>query len=266
MSGITQDVLMAYLDGQLDAEARAEVDARLVADPDLAQDLAQLQRQSDAIRTLYGPVASEPVPARLSPHRIALEQSRRQWRGVARAAMIVALLGIGMAAGWLVRPASEAPALYNRLIADAVSAHTVYVSENRHAVEVPGAEAEHLSTWLSNRLATDLAMPDLAGSGLAFLGGRLLPAPAVPGGRAAQLMYEDSTGERVTLYITPSSGIDGPTLETLRLGDDNVLYWANDFVTCTIVGPQDPQRLQALADSVFAQLTPSAPAVEYREL
>jgi anti-sigma factor RsiW len=259
MMDVTRDTLMAYLDGQLDGDARAAVDAWLADNPDAAIELAQLQRQNEAINALFGPVATEPVPPRLNAHRLALTQSRRRWQSVARTAMIVGVLGIGIATGWLLRPASDTPALYNRLIADAVSAHTVYVAENRHAVEVAGTEADHLTSWLSNRLGTGLAMPDLATAGLSFLGGRLLPAPAIPGGRAAQLMYEDSVGERVTLYITPRSGIDGPNLELVRLGGDNALYWASATITCTIVGPQSAETLQALADSVFAQLTPSSP-------
>ncbi|MHA6296871.1 anti-sigma factor family protein [Devosia sp. CAU 1758] len=265
MSEITRDTLMAFVDGQLDHDASAAVEAFLAANPEVAVELGQMQRQADAIQALYGPVASEPVPARLDPHRLALRQSRRRWQGMARAAAIVCVLGIGMAAGWLLRPATDGPDLYNRLIADAVSAHTVFVVENRHAVEVPASDGEHLSSWLSNRLGTGLAMPDLANAGFSFLGGRLLPAPAIPGGRAAQLMYEDQDGERVTLYITPSTGIDGPELELVRLSGDNALYWANAIITCTIVGPQAPEALQVLADSIFAQLTPSGPAT-YREL
>ena len=267
MTEVTRDTLMAYLDGQLDGDAMAVVDNWLAANPDAAVELAQLQRQGEAINTLFGPVATEPVPPRLNPHRLALAQSRRRWQGAARAAMIVGVLGIGMAAGWLLRPVADNPALYNRLIADAVSAHTVFVAENRHAVEVGSAETDHLTSWLSNRLGTGLAMPDLATAGFSFLGGRLLPAPAISGGRAAQLMYEDSAGQRVTLYITPRTGVDGPSLELVRLGDDNALYWASDTITCTIVGPQSAAALQAIADSVFAQLTPSLGAgSEYRPI
>lgn len=259
MREVTRDTLLAFVDGQLSEQDSAAVQAWLLANPDAALDLAQMQRQNEAINALFGPVATEPVPPRLDPHRLALARSRRRWQGAARAAMIVGVLGIGIATGWLLRPASDTPALYNRLIADAVSAHTVFVSENRHAVEVGSDETDHLSNWLSNRLGTGLAMPDLATAGFNFLGGRLLPAPAIPGGRAAQLMYEDSAGKRVTLYITPRSGIDGPNLELVRLGSDNALYWASATITCTIVGPQSAETLQDLADSVFAQLTPSSP-------
>lgn len=260
MSEITRDQLMAYVDGQLDAETRAAVEAHVAARPEAAAELAALQRQADNIRTLFAPVAAEPVPARLNAHRLALVQGRQRWQAMGRAAMIVALLGVGIAAGWALRPAAEGPELYDRLIADAVSAHTVYVAEKRHAVEVAGSDSEHLSSWLSNRLDTALAMPDLSERGLTFLGGRLLPAPEIPGGRAAQLMYEDAGGERVTLYITPATGVDGPRYEAVRFGADTALYWANETFTCTIVAAGDTDALKAIATEVFDQLSPgSAP-------
>ncbi len=252
MSQISRDMLMAFVDGQLDAQDRAAVEA----DPAAMAEVAILQRQADTIRTLYAPAGAEPVPTRLDPHRLALQAQRRKWQSMAQAAVMVAVLGIGIAVGWLLRPAEEGPELYDRLIADAVSAHTVYVAENRHAVEVAGTDAEHLSTWLSNRLDTTLAMPDLAQQGLTFLGGRLLPAPAIPGGRAAQLMYEDEAGQRLTLYITPAAGIEGPDYDTVSFGSDRVLYWANTVFTCTIVGNRTPEQLQAIADAVFSQLSP----------
>lgn len=261
MSGTDRDMIMAYIDDQLDAPARARVEADAAA----MAEIALLRRQSDAIRTLYGPVGAEAVPARLDPHRLALVIQRRRWAMMRQVAVLIAVLGIGIVTGWLNRP-TPAPQVYDRLIADAVSAHNVYVAENRHAVEVPGSDAEHLSTWLSNRLDTSLAMPDLSANGFAFLGGRLLPAPAIPGGRAAQLMYEDASGERLTLYITPATGVDGPALETVSFGADNALYWSNATFTCTLVGTQTPQALQSIASSVFAQLDPQAAPRLYRDL
>ena len=262
MSGIDRNMLMAYIDGQLDATGRAAIEA----DPAAMAEIAALQRQSDAIRTLFGPAAAEPVPTRLDPHSIARTRARRHWAGLRQAALLAFVLGIGIVTGWLNRPLPEGPELYDRLIANAVSAHTVYVAENRHAVEVAGSDSEHLSSWLSNRLERSLAMPDLSAEGLTFLGGRLLPAPEIADGRAAQLMYEDATGERLTLYITPSTGMTGPAYETVRFGLDTALYWADDTFTCTLVGPQSPETMQAVLASVAAQLSPGQSQRVYRDL
>lgn len=257
MSEITRDMLMAYADGQASATHRAAVEAHIAVNPEAAAEVALMQRQNDAIRTLFAPAGAEAVPARLKPRRIMAEHKGRRWQTLQRAALIALLLGAGMLTGWMLRPVQPTGEVYDRLIADAVSAHTVYGAENRHAVEVAGSDADHLSTWLSNRLSTNLAMPDLTTQGLTFLGGRLLPAPAIAGGRAAQLMYEDAGGERLTLYITPASGIDGPAYEAATFGADTALYWSNATITCTIVGNKTPQALQAIADTVFRQLTPS---------
>lgn len=265
MSEITRDTLMAHADGQLDPAARTALEAHLAAHPESAAELAHLRRQADAIRTLYPSLADAPLPARLDPHRLALRVQRRRFAGLARAAMILAVLGTGLLAGWLLRPWPAGPDAHDRLIADAVSAHTVYAAESRHAVEVEGGDSAHLSRWLSNRLAAPLAMPDLSAQGLAFLGGRLLPAPEIAGGRAAQLMYEDAAGARLTLYVTPATGLGDRQTEILPFGADNALYWADATFTCTIVGPQDIEILQAIARSVFSQLSPGQ-AGPYRDL
>lgn len=259
MSEITRDTLMAYADSALSPAERATVDAYLADHPEAAAEVALMQRQADAIRTLYGPAAAEPVPPRLSVEKLVQKQQKRRSRTFMRAAAAVVLIGLGLGSGWLLRGQADTPGIADRLIADAVSAHTVYVLENRHAVEVNSADSEHLSTWLSNRLQTTLAMPDLSASGLTFLGGRLLPAPNVPGGRAAQLMYEDSAGARLTLYVTPSPGPGTPTYELANLGLDTALFWADDVISCTITAPYPAEKLQAIARSVFSQLNPSEP-------
>jgi anti-sigma factor RsiW len=224
--------------------------------------VAQLQRQSDAIRTLYGPAVAEPVPARLSVAALARAQDKARSRGWRNLAAAMVLLALGLAGGWMLRGQGTPPGIADRLIAEAVSAHTVFVAEKRHAVEVEGSDSEHLSTWLSNRLQTTLAMPDLTRAGLNFLGGRLLPAPEVPGGRAAQLMYEDASGARLTLYVTPSPGPDTPRYELADLGLDRALFWADNVISCTITAPYPAEKLQAIAREVFSQLNPSMPEYE----
>jgi len=262
MTEITHDSLMAYVDGGLSAEERARLETRLADNPDAASEVALMQRQNDAIRTLYGPIAAEQVPSRLSVEALSRAKkasSQRTWMNLV-AAML--LLAAGLGGGWMLRGQFGTTGIADRLIADAVSAHTVYVLEKRHAVEVDGTDSEHLTSWLSNRLKTNLAMPDLTASGLTFLGGRLLPAPEVPGGRAAQLMYEDAAGARLTLFVAPSSGPDMPRYEVAQLGLDTALFWADAVISCTITAPYPAERLQVIARSVFAQLNPTLQSYE----
>ena len=62
---ISDEKLLAYVDGELDAAARAEVEAAIAADPQLAQRVQQEQGLRDMLRAAYDPVMAEPMPARL---------------------------------------------------------------------------------------------------------------------------------------------------------------------------------------------------------
>lgn len=255
MTQITRDMLMAYADGQLNEADRVAVDAHLAANPDALAEVALLQRENDAIRTLFGPAGAEPVPARLRPHRLAAEARRRRARGWGWAAAAVVLVGLGLGAGWFVRPLLEARPASATLIADAVNAHLVYVAENRHAVEVGGDDSEHLSTWLSNRLDTTLGMPDLKAEGFSLVGGRLLPGEPELGGRAAQLMYENASQQRVTIYVTAALRDGDPAYQFTSYDGAEAFYWANARITCTVVGTLPEAQMKALAGSVYSQLT-----------
>ena len=78
--------------------------------------------------------------------------------------------------------------------------------------------------WLSRRLGMPIGAPQLDPLGYRLIGGRLLPTPA--GAPAAQLMYEDASGHRITLYIRAdlrnSRDIE---FQFAREHDVNVLYW-----------------------------------------
>lgn len=255
MSEITRDMLMAYADGQLDENDRAAIDAWLASHPDAADEIALMQRQADAIRTLFMPAGAEAPPARLRAIRIASEISgrrRRLWRGAVTAVLLV---GLGLGAGWFARPLLDTQPPSARLIASAVNAHKVYVAESRHAVEVGGYDSEHLSTWLSNRLDTTLDMPDLTSEGFSLVGGRLLPGAEDTGGRAAQLMYENDEKQRITIYVTAALPDRSPAYQFASYEGAEAFYWSNARITCTVVGTLPEQQMKALADAVYAQLT-----------
>lgn len=255
MSEITRDMLLAYADGQLDAAGRAAVDIHLAGNPEAAAEVALIERQTDAIKTLFGPAGAEPVPARLRPRRIAAELGHHRARSWGWAAAAVVLVGLGVGGGWFARPLLEPGSASTTLIADAVNAHAVYVAENRHAVEVGGDESEHLSTWLSNRLDTALGMPDLTAEGFSLVGGRLLPATEAAGGRAAQLMYENADQRRVTIYVTAALPDGQPAYQFASHEGADAFYWANARITCTVVGTLPEQQMKAVAGAVYSQLT-----------
>jgi len=264
--GITIDdkTLHAYVDGQLDAARRAEVEAWLAAHPERAAEIDHWQRQNAALKTMYDPVLNEPVPSRLDPHRMAATLARPRWNWSQLAAAAVVLLFLGLGGGWLLRTATwQEPPASDRLIDGAVTAHALYVKESRHAVEVGADDKAHLVTWLSNRLGRQIDAPDLATQGFSLVGGRLLPPLAETGtGPAAQLMYQNATSDRLTVYITAATKPVGRPFETYAEAGLEAYYWADAQITCTVVGDLPKTEMQTLAKGVYEQLTwrPDPPA------
>jgi anti-sigma factor RsiW len=72
---ITDDNLHAYIDGQLPAAQRADVEARLAADPEAAARLQAYRAQKQALRAMFDPILDEPIPERL--HALATAPARK---------------------------------------------------------------------------------------------------------------------------------------------------------------------------------------------
>jgi hypothetical protein len=62
---ITDETLMAYLDGELDNAARASVEAAMVAEPELARRVARQRALREQLRATFDPTLTEPIPERL---------------------------------------------------------------------------------------------------------------------------------------------------------------------------------------------------------
>lgn len=252
MTHIGDDALLAYVDGQLDAAERKIIETHLATHPEDAAKVAEWQQQSGAIEALFSPVANEPVPARLDPHTIAKAgrpANDNFWR-MAAAAMVLLAFGSGL--GWYARDFGATRSNVSQtMISAAVIAHELFAVQPAHAVEVRGDDVEHLTAWLSTTLDRRLAMPDLSAKGYTLLGGRILPATPHP---AAQVMYAAANGERVTLYLTPRAEIHPDENRFAEVDGLDALYWANDAVTCTIVGDLSRAEMEDIASEVFKAL------------
>jgi anti-sigma factor RsiW len=257
---ITTDTLHAYVDGRLDAAERQSVEAYLGTNPDAASLVAQWRRQNEAISALFPPLEQEPLPERLKPALMAQSQRANWQHNLRNVAAAMALVIVAGSAGWGMRGVfwTEEP-LSEHLIDNAVAAHTIYVKEQAHAVEA-AADSPNLMRWLSNRIATPIDAPNLSANGFNFLGGRLLPGETGEHahGPAAQLMYENASAERVTLYITGAPPDKKEVWKYEQRGDLDAYYWADADVTCTIVSDLPEDKVRNLGTAIFEQLTRKA--------
>ena len=249
---VGENDLHAYLDGALDEDARAEIEAWLAGHPDDDATVAAWRKQRDGLRALFDGILEEPVPQEMldriaEPRRGA---SRRAWL---RAAAGIALFAAGAAAGWGVHgrlsPTGVAPAAF---ISHAVKAHVVFTAERRHAVEARAdTEEKHLIRWLSKRLGQPVRPPPLAELGFRLIGGRLVADAAGP---AAQFMYEDGAKRRLTLYVRRESEARNAAFRFASEGGLSAFYWIDSPLSYAVIGRMEREELLKLARMVYGKL------------
>jgi anti-sigma factor RsiW len=246
-----EDLLHALADGQLEPGRAVEVEAAL--GPDETRRVADYRRINDALRARFESVLAEPVPERLM-RRPRAPWHRTPWTKVLTGmAASFLLLAVGGAGGWYARDAAMAARQEQAaIVRPAALAHRIYVAEVRHPVEVR-AEEEHLVRWLSNRLKIPLKTPKLDDKGFRLMGGRLLPTDR---GNAAQFMYEDAQGRRVTLYIR--SDLAGNRETAFRYVQDDsgvaMFYWIDGPKGYAISAQMAREELLGIAKKIYEDL------------
>jgi anti-sigma factor RsiW len=249
-----RDIHMA-LDGELPADERVAYETWLDSNPEMKAKSVRYTADRDTMRVAFADVTDEPVPARLrkavlgeTPMRVAVPRSR--WWLAAAAAAVLAVGGIGGYFAGIDRLGQEDPA-EDQLAEQAIAAHVIYAAEQRHAVEVPASDKDHLQTWLSDRVGLKLVVPDLTADGLQLVGGRLLPAGQ---GKAAMLLYQDDKGERVSLFVTTESAENATGTYASAEDGPQAVYWLDKGYGCAVVGSLPHERLAAVAKSAYTQL------------
>ena len=245
---VTEDELHAYVDNELPAERRGDVEAWLAAHPDDAARVQSWRTMAEVLHARYDSIADEAVPKRLEIERLVRQP--RKWVYGAIAATLAAFIA-GGGVGWLARGAAASPSALQNFTVHALEAHRLYVVEVRHPVEVPGSERAHLQQWLTKRCGWLVRAPELAPAGLKLVGGRLLPGS---GGPASFMMYEGASGERFTIY-TVKSDAKATQMRYAAQGRESSLFWADDGVAYAVVSSGiDRGRLTQIAQAVYDQM------------
>jgi anti-sigma factor RsiW len=249
---ITEEDLHCYVDNVLDPARRADVEAYLERFPDVARRIQGYVDQRATLRALLAPVVEEPVPPELSLARL-IERQRRPlafpWRTAAAAVLLVSLGGAG---GWFLREFTEPPRTgMAALAADAADSYEVYGPDRTRPVEIRAADSAELVAWVSQRLRRPVMVPDLAGAGYRFMGGRLV---ATSHGPAGLLMYDDDHGTRLVMLIRPMAIQRNMPMSEHTRGPVAGFAWAGDGIGYSLVGAASPEVLHPLADEARRQI------------
>ena len=285
----SDDRLIAYLDGEVDASARHEIEDWLDSDPAARDKLVALAQSAALVRSAFDEVTHEPVPDRLIAaargERVSAEPSakilpfrrgqgtgsapasRRWWLGLPLAASLFGLLLGGTVTYLSVakllpggiggkQPAVEMAAADSLWLDNAVGYFKLAASAGDGAlVDVP-ATGDAREAWqkISQSLPQEVRWPDLNLKpwGLNFRGARLVVADGRP---AAQLMYTTDNKAIGPLTLIIGSSKESDTPPTLaRRQDVNLLYWRHQGRAYALVGQTEVGYLWGIANDVAWQL------------
>jgi anti-sigma factor RsiW len=253
--------LHAYVDGELPDARRAEVEALLAIEPETAERVRAYEAQNRALRDLYTPVLEEPIPNELLA-AAAPPPARRRWLSawsLQRMAAGLAIAVLGGLVGWLAHdrylPAPMAKA--SSLPHQAAVAHAVFTPDVRRPVEIKAEQEDQLVTWLSKRLGTPVRAPKLGALGYELVGGRLLPGSTGP---VAQFMYQDASGQRLTLYVSTERNDNRDTaFRFASEGPINIFYWIDGPYGYALSASIAKSELARIATAVYDQLDSRKP-------
>ena len=249
---ISETDLHALIDGELTPGEHADVEALLAAAPAEAGLVRDYRELNEAIRVRYADRLEAPVPPAMlkSLGRVPRWPAALATRQAALAAALLIAIVAG-AAGYIARDfVADRSRPELPFVANAIGAHILYVPEVRHPVEVKAAE-EHLMRWLTNRIGAPVRAPSLADVGWKLMGGRLLPDQGLP---AAQFMYEDGSGRRLTLYMRKETGLNNTAFQFAERDGFGAFYWVDRPLAYALAGRLSREDLLMLANAVYAQL------------
>jgi anti-sigma factor RsiW len=275
----SDEALVAYLDGELDNDELAHVEAWLDAEPAVRDRLLALAESAGLVRNAFADIVNEPVPERLiaaargetmaaSEAEIVTLRPRRpapSWRSYIQLAAAAAIFGlvIGVGAGYwgdgLLNNAGLPPerqvqtASLNNWLDTAAGNYKLMVNAGGTLVDLPatGDNGDVLQK-ISQNLPQQMRLPDLKPWGLSFQGARLV---VVEGRPAAQLVYttDNKAIGPLTLIVGSTKQPDiSPTFDKRQ--DLNLLYWRHQGRASVLVGQSEIGYLWGIANDVAWQL------------
>lgn len=237
-NSISDEVLTAYLDGELDDDRRREVEAKLATDLDLSARLEALEIPRSQIKDAFeGLLASAPdYPGHVNPER--------QFAPFA-ALGTVALLLIGIALGAVWSPRQDGPRPQDWIMSVA-NYQALYVTETLAAAPPPEREQAALRlSELSDALGRDLSSA-LDAADLDFWRAQMLGLNGQP---LVQIAYIGEANVPIAFCVT-SVDDPGRPIQTEFVAGLAAAHWVDDGFGFLVVGGEDLDRVHSIAESL----------------
>ena len=236
--------LSAYLDGELEASAKADLEAHLATCGACASDLRQLREVSRTVREGAG--VPEPDAALRGRLALSLREAlppgpvRRSWAKVVATHALVAAAAAYVAwfaAVWWARPSEE------QRIGEAVVAAHVRSLLADHLTDVASSDRHTVNPWFQGRVDFAVGARDHGDHGFALEGGRL---DYLDGTVVASIVYRHGK-HAMNLFLWPSRTAGDEGVGRIAVRNYRIVHWKTGGVWRWLVSDADESTLQALA-------------------
>jgi anti-sigma factor RsiW len=257
---LDESTLLAYADGDLPPARRAEVEAALAANAELARQVQALQASRLPYQAAFERAPLAPLPAALRARveelsAVALASHGFALQGAGQASVPTGtrwplwrlgavMLLLGAALGyWSARPAEPAAEPWVRMVS---SYHAMYGRETVLDGGVGTAQTEALKTRLQRQHGIQLQVPDLTAEGLRFVRAQQLQ---FEGRMVIQIVYLPAQGLPVALCLTPATS---QPERSLALDGQGAVTWQSAGWAHVLVGQLPLAQLEQLRTRVRA--------------
>ena len=243
----TENELHAFIDNELTASRRAEIEAILRQDPDLAAQVAGYQSDRDRLRTAFESLADEPPRADwVRQIETAMATPKRPFM-TRRFAIAGGATGMALAASvaayvyWR-RPRDPA------IVTEAEAARAGHLG-GRLAGSDPLPPPAVRDAALQSTLGMRVRAPDLQRYGFRL---SRLELFGNAGAGAAQLQYTDASDRILTIYVRASDGT--VHFDIVRRGQTRLCVWQDDVVGAVIIAPVSAAEMLHIASGAYTDL------------
>ncbi len=257
MTTLSNELLLAYVDGQLDKPQAAVVAQVIRNDEDVATRVSRLQQTQSQFLDTFGALIREgaSAPARDGQTGRAGSGKPGSAYGKVLTAGLLVLIGAGLgltaayAAGLIKPPVQEVIQMPpSNWPGDIAEFHSFFTREGLIVSPESQSNPEMVEFQFSRQFS-GRKLPILREQELEFMRGQLL---TYRGNRVMQLIYAGKSGEPVALYIA-AGGLD-MTMTPGRFGNVKTVSWSRDEMRFVLAADMPHQALRALAVIAMSQL------------
>jgi anti-sigma factor RsiW len=273
MTELSDELLVAYVDGQLARRQTQAVEKVLEQDDVIAKRVAALKNAHGRLEAAFeailtGEEADAAATPTSHPPGLFIAWATLGKVSLATAGLVAAFVMLLAGFGWpLTTPefslqssgvadpdyVGSIPPSWQE---DAARAHALL---SRASVEV-GLESQGnrdlVAFQLAQAIGPALTVPDLSGQGLRFMRAQLLRTGDEP---LAQLLYLGTSGAPLALYAKKSQETSTPSFK--RYGALGGVAWSQAGIAYLLTGEGDEASLTKLADAIRVEMTTPAKTV-----